>query len=101
MSAESGYTKSKIRRSAVRDTAVIRQTRIPSEWITAPGHEQSFEKTNRHSECASFVKVIVSIEDPVVIQKILAHLDGNAISAATGLLPGCRSPPSLPMGLFV
>ena len=53
------------------------------------------------SECGGDVKIIASIEDPVVIQKILAHLDGNANSAATGLLPGCRSPPSLPMGLFV
>jgi len=52
------------------------------------------------SECGGDVKIIASIEDPVVIQKILAHLDGNATSAATELLPGCRSPPSLPAGLF-
>ena len=51
-------------------------------------------------ECSGDVKIIASIEDPVVIQKILAYLDGNANSAATELLPGCRSPPSLPAGLF-
>ena len=39
-------------------------------------------------------------EDPAVIQKILAHLDDNAISVATALLPDCRASPSLPMGLF-
>jgi hypothetical protein len=49
-------------------------------------------------ECGGDVKIIASIEDPAVIQKILAHLDGNANSAATELLPGCRSPPSLPAG---
>ena len=31
-----------------------------------------------------------SIEDPAVIQKILAHLDDNATFATTGLLPDCR-----------
>ena len=34
------------------------------------------------SECGGDVKIIASIEDPVVIQKILAHLDGNATSIA-------------------
>ena len=53
------------------------------------------------SECGGDVKIIASIEDPVVIQKILAHLDGSVNPAATGLLPGCRSPPNLPMGLLV
>ena len=53
------------------------------------------------SECGGDVKIIACIEDPAVIQKILVHLDGNATSAATGLLPDCRSPPSLLMGLFV
>ena len=67
--------------------------------ISASGQEQSFEKTNKRSECASFVKVIASIEDPVVIQKILAHLDDNATSAATALLPDCRASPTV--GLLV
>ena len=39
------------------------------------------------------VKIIASIEDPAVIRKILAHLDKNATSAETGLLPDCRAPP--------
>jgi hypothetical protein len=53
------------------------------------------------SECGGDVKIIASIEDPAVIQKILAHLDDNATSAASGLLPECRAPPSPPMSLFV
>ncbi len=50
------------------------------------------------AECGGDVKIIASIEDPAVIQKILAHLDGNETSAATGLLPECRVPPTT--GLF-
>jgi len=50
------------------------------------------------SECGGDVRIIASIEDPVVIQKILAHLDDNATSAATGLLPDCRASPT--KGLF-
>jgi len=52
------------------------------------------------SECGGDVRIIASIEDPVVIQKILAHLDNTASSAATALLPDCRASPSLPIGLF-
>jgi len=44
-------------------------------------------------------RIIASIEDPAVIQKILAHLDDNATPAATALLPDCRASPTV--GLFV
>jgi hypothetical protein len=67
--------------------------------IKARLEKRSFEQTNKRSECASFVKAIASIEDPAVIQKILAHLDGNATSAATALLPDCRASPTV--GLLV
>jgi len=50
------------------------------------------------AECSGDAKIIASIEDPAVIQKILAHLDDNATSAATGLLPDCRASPI--KGLF-
>jgi hypothetical protein len=39
-------------------------------------------------ECGGAVKVIACIEDPVVIEKILSHLNKKAASAATGRLPG-------------
>jgi hypothetical protein len=45
------------------------------------------------SECGDEVRIIASIEDPVVISKILAYLDAKATLAATGLLPECRAPP--------
>ena len=42
--------------------------------------------------------VIACIEDPVVIKKILTHLDEKVASARTGLLPESRAPPKA--GLF-
>ncbi len=55
------------------------------------------------SECGGAVKVIACIEDPVVIAKILTHLEGKAVStgkssAGKGLLPESRAPPQ--MGLY-
>ena len=44
-------------------------------------------------ECGGDVRIITSIEDPVVIRKILAHLEDNATSAATAWLPDCRASP--------
>ena len=52
------------------------------------------------SECGGDVRIIASIEDPVIIQKILARLDDNATSAVTELLPDCRASPNPLMGLF-
>jgi hypothetical protein len=52
------------------------------------------------SECGGDVRVIASIEDPVVIQKILAHLDKKGVFTVNRLLPDCRASPSLPVGLF-
>jgi hypothetical protein len=46
------------------------------------------------SRICPFTKVIASIEDLMVIRKILAHLDDNATSAASGLLPECRASPT-------
>jgi hypothetical protein len=50
------------------------------------------------SECGGAVKIIASIEDPAVINKILTHLDKKAATAGTALLPQCRAPPAT--GLF-
>jgi hypothetical protein len=45
------------------------------------------------SQCGGAVKVIACIEDPVVIDKILTHLDEKVASAGTGWLPRVRAPP--------
>ena len=52
------------------------------------------------SECGGDIRIIASIEDPVVIQKILAHLENTASSEAAALLPDCRASPGLPAWLF-
>ncbi len=44
-------------------------------------------------ECGGAVKVITCIEDPVVIEKILTHLNEKAALAGTGLVPASRAPP--------
>lgn len=45
------------------------------------------------SQCGGPVKVIASIEDPVVIQKILAHLKKKDESQEAVHLPDARAPP--------
>ena len=51
-------------------------------------------------KCGADVRIIASIEDPAVIQKILAHLDNATGSAAVTLLPDCRASPGPPTGLY-
>jgi hypothetical protein len=46
------------------------------------------------NSCGGRVKIIACIEDPVVIEKILTHLDKAACGAARRL-PPCRAPPGL------
>jgi len=43
--------------------------------------------------CGGQVKVIACIEDPVVIEKILLHLDSKDASRTAEHLPPCRAPP--------
>ncbi len=43
--------------------------------------------------CGGPVKIIACIEDPLVIKKILTHLDRKDAGGATGRLPPSRAPP--------
>jgi hypothetical protein len=43
--------------------------------------------------CGGALRIIASIEDPVVIEKILTHLDKQAPSVEASPLPPCRAPP--------
>ena len=43
--------------------------------------------------CGGTVRIIACIEDPVVIKKILAHLDKQDTPLATGVLPEGWAPP--------
>ncbi len=49
------------------------------------------------SACGGAVKVIVCIQDPAVIDKILTHLQEKVVSGPNDLLPQSRAPPA---GLF-
>ena len=51
------------------------------------------------SECGGDVRIIASIEDPVVIRKILAHLDQKVSLQQDARLPESRAPP--PTGLII
>jgi hypothetical protein len=46
--------------------------------------------------CGGAVRIIASIEDPVVIEKILARLDAKAAAAQASRPPPCRAPPARP-----
>jgi hypothetical protein len=48
-------------------------------------------------ECGGTVKVIACIDDPVVIEKILTHLQEKLTPVPAGLRPASRAPPA---GLF-
>ncbi len=39
------------------------------------------------------LRIIACVEDPVVIEKILAHLDRKQVSASAARRPPCRAPP--------
>jgi hypothetical protein len=79
--------------AAFSQKAELSQACLSMLFSSEFGQEQSIKQTSICSECASFVKVIVCIEDPVVIRKILAHLNDNVSSVATALPPRCRAPP--------
>ena len=48
--------------------------------------------------CGGAMRIIACIEDPVVIEKILAHLDAKAAAAQASRPPPCRAPPARPFG---
>ncbi len=48
--------------------------------------------------CGGAMRIIACIEDPAVIEKILAHLDAKAAAAQAPRPPPCRAPPVRPLG---
>jgi len=50
------------------------------------------------SVCGGAMRIVACIEDPVVIEKILAHLDAKAVAAQASRPPPCRAPPARPLG---
>ena len=48
--------------------------------------------------CGGAMRIVACIEDPVVIEKILAHLDAKAAMAQAARPPQSRAPPARPFG---
>ena len=48
--------------------------------------------------CGGAMRIIACIEDPVVIEKILTHLDAKAAAGQAARPPPCRAPPPRPFG---
>jgi len=48
--------------------------------------------------CGGARRIIACLEDPVVIEKILAHLDAKAAAGQASRPPPCRAPPARPLG---
>jgi hypothetical protein len=93
------------KRGTVKKPRPLDEDQTPAECKTAMTWAQRLKRVFNIdieicSECGGDVRIIASIEEPAVIQKILAHLDDSTTSAAQGLLPECRAPPSPLMGLF-
>jgi len=51
-----------------------------------------------YQACGGAVRIISCIEDPIVIENILTHLDKKDPSEESSLIPPCRAPPQ--GGLF-
>ena len=48
--------------------------------------------------CGGAMRIIACIEEPAVIEKILAHLDAKAAAAQPARPPPCRAPPGARAG---
>ena len=57
---------------------------MKTEFFNRMGQERPFEQNSVCSECSGAVKVIASIEDPVVIKRTFEHLKEKAAPAGSG-----------------
>jgi hypothetical protein len=44
------------------------------------------------------MRIVACVEDPALIEKILAHLDAKAAAGQASRPPPCRAPPARPFG---
>jgi len=88
-----------VKRRKVKKIRLLDEDQTPAERQAAMTWAQRLKRVfgidiESCKKCGGDVKIIASIEDPAVIQKILARLDAMAASAGTRLLPQCRAPPA-------
>jgi len=65
------------------------------------GQKKSFEQTSICNKSCGDVSNIASIEDPAVIQKIIAHFADNESSVTTTVLQDYRASPGLSSDLLI
>ena len=65
----------------------------------APLNIRASERVAFTERCSGQVKIIACIEDPAVIERILAHLKGKEPSAEPAMLPEGRAPPQARLGV--
>jgi hypothetical protein len=72
-----------------------RASNIDIETRNSCGGPVKFSRSRHPAsrDISASMHVIACIEDPVVIEKILTHLDRKAICGAARRLPPCRAPP--------
>ena len=91
-------TPSKRGKGRKTKTANDKQDQTPAERHAAMTWAQRLKRVfdidiEACSECGGDVRIIASIEDPLVIRMILGHLDAKGIHA--DLLPQFRAPPEI------
>jgi hypothetical protein len=91
------------KRGKVKNPRSLDEDQTPAECRAAMTWAQRLKRVfgidiETCAECGGDVKIIACIEDPAVIQKILAHLDDRASPAGLSLLPECRAPPATQRG---
>jgi len=70
-----------------------------SQARSRSGHDKSFGiDIETCPVCGGAMRIIACIEDPAVIEKILAHLEAKAAAAQAPRPPPCRTPPVRPLG---
>jgi hypothetical protein len=93
-------TKARRGKGASAQTAAGTDDRTPAERRAAMTWAQRLERVfgidiETCPACAAAMRIIACIEDPAVVEKILAHLDAKA---AAGQPPPPRAPPARPFG---
>ncbi len=91
-------TPSKRGKGGKRSTADEEQCQSPPERRASMSWAQRLKRVfnidiETCPRCGGAVRVIACIEDPVVIDKILTHLDNKAALAEPVVLPQSRAPP--------
>jgi hypothetical protein len=96
-------TKARRGEGASEQAAAQTDVRTPAERRAAMTWAQGLTRVfgidiETCSVCGGAVRIIACIEDPVVIEKILAHLDAKAAAGRAARPPPCRGPPARVLG---